>query len=201
MIRRTGNMALPIPTLVVAREGQDWREDAALAAEISAMPLAFGTAHNLVERGRVGFGTRLLVAFSGQPLGYAVVRLAAIRGARVVGLCPASRAALGRAAGIRIAENGESLRSKSFDTVIDLDPVQGYRAFSAKLVAGGRYVAPGAMTEPLAQGERRHFYLNEVTRYDRSHRQGEFFAGLITTIDASHLRIVPQQCLKDPENE
>lgn len=196
-----GSKSLRIPALVVARDAKGCRTEAALAAEISAMPMAFGMAHNLIERALIGNGSKLLVAFSGQPIGYAVIRLATIRGVDVVGQCPSEVAPLVRAAGAKPFETCDDLRSRNFDAIIDLTPARDHRAMCARLVAGGRYVVTGALTDLPMAGERRQVFLNEVTRYDRPHRPRELFAGLVTVIETTHLRIVPQQLLKDAEND
>lgn len=201
MKARSGSILPRIPALVAAGDTTSCRREAALTAEISAMPMAFGTAHNLIERASIGEGSKLLVAFSGQPLGYAVIRLATIRGIEVVGQCPSEATPLVRAAGARPFETYDCSELRNFNAIIDLVPAGDRHAICARLVAGGRYVVTGALTDLPVAGERRQVFLNEVTRYDRPHRPRELFAGLVTVIETSHLRIVPQQLLKDAEND
>jgi len=198
---RSSSTSPRIPALVAAGDATGCRREAALTAEISTMPMAFGTAHNLIERASIGEGSKLLVAFSGQPLGYAVIRLATIRGIEVIGQCPTEAIPLVRAAGARPFETCDCSELRNFDAIVDLVPVRDRHAMCARLAAGGRYVVTGALTDLPVAGERRHVFLNEVTRYDRPHRPRELFAGLVTVIETSHLRIVPQQLLKDAEND
>ncbi len=167
--------------------------DEVLDTEIGAMPLAFGTAHNLLKRAGVDVGTRVLVIFAGQPVGYAALRLAAIHGAKPFAVCPPSTCGLARAAGAQTVDAAAVFGMEPFDAVIDLLGGDGWRSNLRALKPGGRYATPGAIGEPPAPRETRQVFLNDVTAFDRPHRSRELFAGLVTVVTATHLRLMPTQ--------
>lgn len=164
------------------------------------MPLAFGTAHNLLARAGVGQGSRLLVAFSGQASGYAAIRLALIHGAEVTGCCPDAATALIRAAGARLL-NAARCPTAEFDAIIDLTPSADWYPRRDALVSGGRYVVPGTLDTPPVAGERQQIYLNDITAFDRPFRPRELFAGFVTVIETRHLRVVSQPFCEDRKND
>ncbi|WP_284163902.1 hypothetical protein [Frigidibacter sp. SD6-1] len=160
---------------------------APLNAEIGAMPLAFGTAHNLLVRADVGAGTALLVACEGEAAGYAAIRLARTLGAGVTALCTGSSAAVARAAG---AEVVAKLSADRFDAIIDLGTGAARAGLLARLRPGGIYATTGIIAEAPARGQTRTVYLNDLTLFGRPHLPREVFSGLVSTIILSPIHLV-----------
>ncbi|MGC1488435.1 MAG: hypothetical protein WA784_11680 [Albidovulum sp.] len=202
MTRRKSPSMKIVPALVsVGRGGVKDAADHVLDAEVGAMPMAFGTAHNLLTRAEVRGGTRVLVVFSGQPVGYAALRLAAIRGAKVFALCDPGAAAVARAAGARVVDRAELTHDCRYDAIINLDDKHDLGDFMGLLVGQGRYVAQGILPEPSIAGATRQLFLNNLTPFDRPHRPREIFAGMVTLITAPHLSIVPKKANPGAANE
>jgi NADPH:quinone reductase-like Zn-dependent oxidoreductase len=158
-----------------------------LDVEIGAMPLAFGTAHNLLVRANVGAGSSLLVACEGEAAGYAAIRLARTLGAEVATLCPPSAAAAARAAGARVLV---TTAHGPFDAVIDLGNGAERAGLLACLRPGGTYATIGTITEPPVRGQTRAVYLNDLTLFGRPHLPREVFAGLVSTITLTLIHLV-----------
>ncbi|MGB7320976.1 MAG: hypothetical protein WBC95_06165 [Albidovulum sp.] len=180
------------PALVVVGDAHDRLIGPALLSEIRAMPMVFGTAHNLVVRGNIGRSSRVAVLFAGEREGYAALRLAANLGGVTSGLCLPENAALVRAAGAAFVGADEPLPNCTFDSVIDLIGGQAWRQRLAALKPGGIYVTPGVIPDPKAPGEIRNVHLNDLSLDDRPHYPREVFPGMVTTVAASHLRALPE---------
>ena len=67
--------------------------------ELAALPIAYGTALGMLERGSVADGHTVLVTGASGGVGLAVVQLAHARGARVVAVCSGDKAGAVRGAG------------------------------------------------------------------------------------------------------
>ncbi|MCY1126753.1 hypothetical protein OU426_07810 [Frigidibacter sp. RF13] len=158
-----------------------------LNAEIGSMPLAFGTAHNLLVRANVGDGSAVLVVCEGEAAGYAAIRLARTLGAKVTALCTGSSATGARAAG---AEVIAGLPSGRFDAIIDLGTGTARQGVLARLRPGGVYATSGIIAEPSERGQMRAVYLNDLTLFGRPHLPREVFAGLVSTITLSQIHLV-----------
>ena len=66
----------------------DWTD-----AELAAVPCAYSTAENMLHRAARGRRERVLVTGASGGVGLAAVQLAKRRGARVIGVCSAAKAA------------------------------------------------------------------------------------------------------------
>jgi NADPH:quinone reductase-like Zn-dependent oxidoreductase len=162
-----------------------------LSAEFSAMPMEFATAHNLLTRGEVGPGSRVLIIVADEASGYACMRLAAHKRADVTAHCEIRHAASARAAGAGVIPAGHALPSCAFDAVIDLASGEEWRTRLFCLRPGGRYVTRGA----IADAENATVFLNDLPLFDTSRQPREVFPGLITVVRASPIRAVPDNCL------
>jgi len=164
--------------------------DRILDAEVAAMPMAFGTAENLLNRARVEQGCRVLVVFSGHPAGHAALRLSVIRGAQVSAICAKGDLARVRGTGAKPVTAEDLAPQPSFDAVIDLVGGHTWRGKLDLLAPGGHYATTRALADPVMPGERREVFLNDVTRFDRPYWTRELFAGLVTVVTMPRLRLL-----------
>ncbi len=179
------------PRLVPSQPTHQMPLETTLSAEIGVMPLAFGTAYNLLERAAVTAGSRILVVPGGQPAGYAVLRLATSRGACAHILCDECDDGLALAYGA-VPVRDQTLPSVApFDAVIDVACTPGWARYLRFIKPGGIYARTGGIAEAPAPGETRQIFLNDLTPFDRPHRSRELFVGLITTVAAPRLRAMP----------
>lgn len=175
------------PALVVVDESGEGAEFAAIHAEMVALPMEFGTAHNLLTRGQVGVGMLVAVIGAEQSIVYACLRLARHRGAEILAQCGSTAEAHARAAGATLLPVNRPLPACAFDAVIDLSGSESWHDSLSALRPRGRYVTRGAVTG----AERSAVYLNDLPLFDRPRTPREVFAGLITVIEAPYLSAVP----------
>ena len=163
-------------------------------AELASMPCAYSTAENMLHRANV-CAERVLVTGASGGVGSAAVQLAKRRGAEVIALSSASKAAEVMALGAdrvidRNADLVAELGEGSVDVVIDLVAGDQWPSFLDVLRRGGRYAAAGAIAGPLAQIDVRTLYLKDLTMFGCTFQEDEVFANLIGYIEAGEIRPV-----------
>lgn len=94
-------------------------------AELASFPCSWSTAEGMLERASVSAGDRVLITGASGGVGSAAVQLAKRRGAEVIALCSASKAAEVEALGAdRVVSRGssllEQLGTESVQVVVDL---------------------------------------------------------------------------------
>ena len=176
--------------LLKARHLHDVSTSPLTDIEIGAMPCAHGTAHNLLTRANVAVGERVLVTGASGGVGLAAVQLALLRGAEVTGQCSLSKSAPLRAMNAAVLDRDTQPRPASFDVVIDVVGGEHWQERLDALRPGGRYATSGAVAGPMVKGDLRRIYLNDLTLYGATHQPREVFAGLVTIINAGHIRPV-----------
>ena len=176
-----------------ARETQrvdcDWTD-----AELASIPCAYSTAENMLHRAGVG-AERVLISGASGGVGSAAVQLAKWRGAKVIALSSAARAADVKALGAdqvldRSADLVAELGAGSIDVVIDLVAGHQWPSFLDVLRRGGRYAVAGAIAGPIAQIDVRTLYLKDLTLVGCTFQEDEVFANLIRYIEAGEIRPV-----------
>ncbi len=136
--------------------------------ELGALPIAYGTALGMLERGGVGEDDTVLVTGASGGVGLAAVQLAVARGARVVAVCSAPKAAAVLEAGAHeVVDRGRGsvvadvrdLAPDGIDCAVDLvaGPVLGEGL--TLLRPGGRWVVAGALGGARVELDVRHLYL------------------------------------------
>ena len=141
-------------------------------AELAALPIAYGTALGMLERGSVSEGDTVLVTGASGGVGLAAVQLARARGARVVALCSADKGAAVRSAGAhevvdrrggRVVEEATAAAPTGYDAVIDVvaGPLVG-RGLGL-LRTGGRWVVAGALGGWAVELDVRRLYLADLS--------------------------------------
>jgi len=136
-------------------------------AELASFPCSYSAAENMLERAGLDRGETVLVTGASGGVGSAAVQLARRRGAKVIAVASASKAAeiaeLGADGVIsRDADFGESLGAESLDVVVDSVGGDGFTKCLNALKRGGRYVVAGAIGGPLVELDLRTLYLKDL---------------------------------------
>ena len=136
--------------------------------ELGALPIAYGTALGMLERGRVVEGETVLVTGASGGVGLAAVQLAAARGARVVGVCSAPKAeAVLRAGAHDVVDRGRGsvvadvhdVAPAGIDVAVDLVAGSVLGDGLSVLRPGGRWVVAGALGGHRVEVDVRQVYL------------------------------------------
>ncbi len=137
-------------------------------AELAALPIAYGTALGMLERGAVTAGHTVLVTGASGSVGLAVVQLAHALGARVVAVCSGDKGVAVRDAGadaIVDRQRGEVVADagraapRGYDAVIDVVAGPMVGAGLGLLRGGGRWVVAGALDGWAVELDLRRLYL------------------------------------------
>jgi NADPH:quinone reductase-like Zn-dependent oxidoreductase len=137
-------------------------------AELGALPCAYATAENMLQRAGVTDSLRVLVTGASGGVGGAAVQLAKLRGAHVTAVAGVSTAEEVRALGaddvvVRGADLREQLGEQSVDVVVDNVSGPGFAHLVSLLRRGGRYVTSGAVAGPVVSFDKRTLYLRDLT--------------------------------------
>ena len=167
----------------------DWSD-----AELASIPCAWSAAENMLHRAGVG-AERVLVTGASGGVGSAAVQLAKRRGAEVIALCAAEKAAEVRALGAdRTIDRGQDLVAAlgqgSVDVVIDMVGGPGFGALLDVLRLGGRHAVAGAIAGPICELDLRTLYLKDLTLFGCTFQEDAVFANLIRYIEAGEIRPV-----------
>ena len=136
--------------------------------ELAALPIAYGTALGMLERGSVTGDHTVLVTGASGGVGLAAVQLASARGSRVVAVCSGDKADAVRSAGAaaivdrhrgQVVADAAEAAPAGYDAVIDVvaGPVVGPGL--GLLRAGGRWVVAGALGGWAVDLDVRRLYL------------------------------------------
>ncbi len=178
---RPGPDALPVDILGSERDGgfaeyvvvpgaRAHRVDASPLTdpELAALPIAYGTALGMLERGAVAQGHTVLITGASGGVGLAAVQLAHARGARVVAVCSGDKGDAVRDAGADlivdrrrgqvIAEAAEAAPA-GYDAVVDVVAGPAVGQGLGLLRGGGRWVVAGALGGWAVELDVRRLYL------------------------------------------
>jgi NADPH:quinone reductase-like Zn-dependent oxidoreductase len=134
-------------------------------------------------------GSRVLITGASGGIGLAAVALATARGAKVTGICAASKAeAVGHAGAEATIARGEPLPKDSFDIVIDVVGGPNWMALIDSLKPGGHYAVSGAIAGPIVEADLRRIYLRDITLHGCTYQPPEVFAALVDMINAGQVR-------------
>ena len=179
--------------LVRAPAADTYRVECALTdAQLAAVPCSYATAENLLGRARVAQGERVLITGASGGVGSAAVLLAARRGAEVIAVAAADKAAAVRALGAaRVVPRGESIEAllghESVDAVIDVVGGQRWPELLAVLRPRGRYAVSGAIAGPLVELDLRTLYLKDLTLLGCTSQDAVVFPNLVGYLERGEL--------------
>lgn len=155
--------------VVVAAEHAHDVTDAPLSdVELACLPIAYGTAVGMLDRGEVTSAQTVLVTGASGGVGLALVQLAAARGARVIALTTSNGRDTVLAAGAAEAVDRRSetvtadvARAARGDVDVVVDVVGGWAlaSFLGLVATGGRWVVAGAIAGPVVDLDLRQIYL------------------------------------------
>lgn len=140
--------------------------------QLAALPIAYGTALGMLERGGVREGHTILVTGASGGVGLAAVQLAHARGARVVAVCSGDKADAVRAAGAdevvdrgrgRVADDLRALAPAGYDAAVDVVAGELLEAGVGLMRAGGRWVVAGALGGWQVRLDVRRLYLADIS--------------------------------------
>lgn len=159
--------------VVVAADCVHDMTDSPLAdQQLAALPIAYGTALGMLERGGVGRGQTVLVTGASGGVGLPAVQLASTRGARVVAVCSGSKSAAVLEAGASttvdrqqgsVYEHAMAAAPEGYDAVIDVvaGPLVGPGL--GLMRPGGRWVVAGALDGWAVDLDVRRLYLANIS--------------------------------------
>ncbi|MCH1865515.1 zinc-binding dehydrogenase [Nocardioides sp. CFH 31398] len=156
--------------------------------ELAALPIAYGTALGMLERGGVGEGQQVLVTGASGGVGLAAVQLSGARGARVVAVCGAHKAAAVLAAGadVVVPRDGDVLTAaadaapEGYDVVVDLVAGPFLGEGLGLLRRRGRWVVSGALAGSDVAFDVRRLYLSDLTVVGSTMHTRRVFDDLVT---------------------
>ncbi len=161
-------------------------------AELACLPIAYGTAMGMLERGSLGAGETVLVTGASGGVGLAAVQLAAARGCRVVAQTSAGKEQLVRDAGADavVDRSGEGLAvlvRDGLDAVIDVVAGPQVDALLPLVREGGRWVVAGAVVDPVVRLDLRRLYLGNRRLIGSTMHTAAHFAALAEEARAGSL--------------
>lgn len=136
--------------------------------ELAALPIAYGTALGMLDRGSVSQGNTVLVTGASGGVGLAAVQLAHSGGARVVAVCSGDKADPVRAAGAdavvdrrrgEVVADAAEAAPEGYDAVIDVVAGPTVGPGLGLLKSGGRWVVAGALDGWAVALDVRRLYL------------------------------------------
>lgn len=140
--------------------------------QLASLPIAYGTALGMLERGGAAEGDTVVVTGASGGVGLAAVQLAGARGARVVAVCSGSKAEEVRAAGAdvvvdrtrgTVVEDLARAAPDGYDVVVDVVAGPTLEAGLDLLRPGGRWVVAGALDGWEVRLDVRRLYLANIS--------------------------------------
>ena len=175
--------------LVSAAQLHDVSDAPLSDVELGAIPCAYGTAYNLLSRSGVGPADRVLITGASGGVGLALVQLAALKGAQVIGLASAAKHDVVRAAGAgTVLDRHQRPHPRSVTVAIDVVGGSDWPAIIEAIEPGGRYATSGAIGGPIVQADLRTLYLNDITIYGCTYTPHEVFGELVTLVNRGLVR-------------
>jgi NADPH:quinone reductase-like Zn-dependent oxidoreductase len=161
--------------------------------ELASFPCSCGAAENMLARAAVAAGESVLITGASGGVGSAAVQLARRRGARVIALVSAAKAAAVGSLGAsrtlaRDADLVGELGRESVDVIIDVVGGRGFPPLLEVLRRGGRYAVAGAVAGPVVELDLRTLYLKDLRLLGCTVFEPQLFRDLIGYIERGELR-------------
>ncbi|MGH6883645.1 MAG: alcohol dehydrogenase family protein [Hypericibacter sp.] len=180
----------------VAPAAHAYRIESALSdAELASFPCAYSAAENMLTRAGLRAGETVIITGASGGVGSAAVQLAKRRGATVLAVAQASKAAnvlslgaarvIPRDAGL-VAEVGR----EKVDVAIDVVGGEAFPQLLDLLRRGGRYAAAGAIAGPVVPLDLRTLYLKDLRLVGCTILEPEVFGNLVRYIERGEIKPV-----------
>ena len=178
---------LRVPAIHAFKVECDWSD-----VELAAIPCAYSTAENLLTRADVK-AERVLITGASGGVGTAAVQLAKRRGADVIAICAADKAADLKALGAdqtvaRDADLISVLGHDSVDVVIDVVAGAQFPSLLDVLKRKGRYAVSGAIAGPHVSLDVRTLYLKDLSLLGCTLQSDAVFGNLVSYIERGEFR-------------
>ncbi len=162
---------------------------------LASFPCAYSAAENMLNRLGIGARETVLITGASGGVGGAAVQLARRRGATVIAVAGAAKAALVHSLGAaqvfaREADLAAVLERESVDAVVDVVGGPGFGALLDVLKRGGRYAVAGAIGGPMVELDLRTVYLKDLRLQGCTVLDPEVFANLVGYIEREEIRPV-----------
>ncbi len=162
-------------------------------AELASIPCAYSAAENALQRAGVKAGERVLITGASGGVGSAAVQLARRRGAEVIAVAGAAKAAGVQALGAdqiipRDQNLVEALGPETVDVVFDVVAGPAWPQLLEVLRRGGRYATVGAIAGPLVELDVRTLYLKDLTFFGCTYQAPGLFESLVGYIERDEIR-------------
>lgn len=161
--------------------------------ELASFPCACLAAENMLTRAAVTAGEKVLVTGASGGVGSAAVQLGRRRGATVIALAEASKAAAIEALGAsrvlpREVDLLAAIGRESVDVVVDVVGGERFTQLLEVLVRTGRYAVAGAIAGALVGLDLRTLYLKDLSLLGCTIPPAEVFANLVGYIERGEIR-------------
>src|ERR1700722_16559008 len=161
-------------------------------AELASFPCSYTAAENMLTRASVRDGETVVITGASGGVGSAAVQLARRRGARIIAIAAASKAAqvsrLGASQVLpRDADLVAALGKESVDAVIDVVGGEQFPGLLEILRRGCRYAVAGAIAGPLVALDLRTLYLKDLRLFGCTIAEPEIFAALVRYIERAEI--------------
>ncbi len=161
--------------------------------ELASFPCSYLAAENMLSRVALAHNQTVLITGASGGVGSAAVQLAHRRGARVIAVAGASKAAGLRALGAervlaREADLVLELGAGSVDAIIDSVGGAHFPQHLRILRRGGRYAVAGAVAGASVALDLRTLYLQDLTLFGCTIPEPGLFAKLLGYIEAQEIR-------------
>jgi NADPH:quinone reductase-like Zn-dependent oxidoreductase len=163
--------------------------------ELASFPCSYSTAENMIERAGVRAGETILVTGATGGVGSAALQLAKRRGAKVIAVAGAGKAAsLEKLGADRVIPRDGSviaqLGRESVDVVLDIVAGPNWSELLEILRRGGRYAVAGAIGGPIVELDVRTLYLKDLTLFGCTLLEADVFRNLISYIERGEIKPV-----------
>jgi len=164
--------------------------------QLAALPISYGTALGMIERGRLRTGETVLVSGASGGVGIALVQLARARGARVIAISSGSKIHAVQDAGAHVvvdraanvAEQVHAVAPKGIDVVLDVVAGDLVHDGLALLHTAGRWVVAGALGGHTIGFDVRDLYLHNLQLIGSTMHTPEHFELLMDMARRSQIR-------------
>lgn len=161
-------------------------------AELASFPCSYTAAENMLTRAQVRDGETVLVTGASGGVGSAAVQLARRRGARIIAIAGAAKAAqVSRLGAVQVLPRDADLvgvlGKESVDAVIDVVGGGQFPGLLEILRRGCRYAVAGAIAGPLVTLDLRTLYLKDLRLLGCTIADPAIFADLVRYIEGAEI--------------